>query len=446
MMIRIALIIAILGCLSLTATWLAGNPGNVSITWLGYEIETSFAFLIFAITTAVVTGLIIYHLLFALLRTPKNISRNRAMRHQQEGLRVLTEAIAAITVSEYDMAQRLTRRAEKLLDAPPITLLLSAQLSQLKGDDGKAKEYLEEMLKNPETEYLAMRGLIENARRHNDYFLALAHAERAYASRPGNKWVLMTLIDLYSYLGRWQEAQMTVERSLKKRHFTRDEARRYSAIIHFEQGKRLLKEGDENSALQFFAQAHAKYVGFIPVALTYATLKADYASKEEAAKIIRETWRMAPHPALAEKYISLFSSEKEDQFIKRVEKLVKFNPSHKESRLAVAAGAIQASRWQQAREQLALVLSEEENARACKLMAEIEQKESGNVTNAAQWLIRATNAAPEPGWSCSNCGHISQQWDIHCDSCGSFDTISWKITTFPYLGKSERSELTLVSA
>lgn len=442
-MLRLIFVIAFLAVISLSATWLAGNPGSVSVTWLGYAIETSFAFLVFALFVGLFVGLIAYHLLSILLRAPQNLSRSRTMRHQQEGLRVLTEAIAAITVSEYDTAKRLTRRAEKLLDSPPITLLLSAQLSQLQGDDGKAKEYLEEMLKNPETEYLAMRGLIENARKHNDYFLALAHAERAYVMRPTNTWVVMSLIDLYSYLGRWQEALQTVEKSLKKRLFTREQARRYASIINYEHGKRLLKEKDETSAMQFFMESHAKYQGFVPATLAIATLKSDYANKDEAAKIIRDTWKITPHPALAELYIYLFRSETEDQLIKRVRKLVKANPQDKESRLALAQAAITARNWDVARENLSSVLSDEENARACKMMATIEQSESNNAANAAQWLMRSANAAPEASWSCNNCGSTASEWALHCDHCGAFDTIEWAVKTFPYIQKSQKSELTL---
>ena len=83
----------------------------------------------------------------------------------------------------------MTRRADKLLDHAPATLLLSAQTAQLEGDEGAARTF-QEMLKHQETEFLGLRGLLAQAMKDGDWESALTLARRAYLRRPNTPWVL----------------------------------------------------------------------------------------------------------------------------------------------------------------------------------------------------------------------------------------------------------------
>ena len=42
------------------------------------------------------------------------------------------------------------------------------------------------------------------------------------------------------------------------------------------------------------------------------------------------------------------------------------------------------------------------------------------------WLAKALNASRGPQWICDKCNHVHAAWMPICESCGAFDTLSWK--------------------
>ena len=60
-------------------------------------------------------------------------------------------------------AQRQAKKADVLLNEPPLTMLLSAQAAQLDGDEQAAEGYFRAMLEREETRFLGLRGLITQA-------------------------------------------------------------------------------------------------------------------------------------------------------------------------------------------------------------------------------------------------------------------------------------------
>jgi uncharacterized membrane-anchored protein len=59
-MLNLLLLLTFLTCLGITAGWLAENPGNVTIFWFDYRIDTSFSFLL--AVALVLTALLSYAL------------------------------------------------------------------------------------------------------------------------------------------------------------------------------------------------------------------------------------------------------------------------------------------------------------------------------------------------------------------------------------------------
>ncbi|MCW5773849.1 MAG: hypothetical protein KIT16_19565, partial [Rhodospirillaceae bacterium] len=61
----------------------------------------------------------------------------------------------------------------------------------------------------------------------------------------------------------------------------------------------------------------------------------------------------------------------------------------------------------------------------CRLMAELEQSESGNAVAARDWLAHAAEAEAEPAWLCRTCGAAAREWSALCGHCGGFDSLAW---------------------
>jgi HemY protein len=64
--------------------------------------------------------------------------------------------------------------------------------------------------------------------------------------------------------------------------------------------------------------------------------------------------------------------------------------------------------------------------RALTIMAAIERGEGGDDAVVRAWLTKALSASRGPEWVCDKCQHINAAWSPVCDSCGGFDTLSWR--------------------
>ncbi len=176
--------------------WLADRPGAVTITWLGYQIETT-AFVATVAVGLLVVGLI---LLWALLRylftRPAAIAAHVRERRRQQGYDALSRGLLAIGVGDRAQAQRYAGIAGRNLPRDPLTALLRAQAAQLKGDRAAARRAFEAMLDRPETELLGLRGLFLEAKRGEDNDAARALAEQAVKRDPKLGWGVTALFDM----------------------------------------------------------------------------------------------------------------------------------------------------------------------------------------------------------------------------------------------------------
>src|SRR6185437_12271456 len=106
------------------------------------------------------------------------------------------------------------------------------------------------------------------------------------------------------------------------------------------------------------------------------------------SRIIETAWKANPHPDLAEAYAHLRLGDSARERLTRIEALAQKTPGHVESALAVARVAIDAHEFGVARVMLKPLLNEP-TQRVAELMAEIEERESGDEGRAREWMARA---------------------------------------------------------
>jgi HemY protein len=419
----IALVIA-------AAVFIADQPGSVAVTWQGWEIDTSVAVMAFATLAAGFAVAVLFTLLRVVVRGPRAWSRGRRERRRRKGYRALTQGMVAVAAGDAEEAQKLARKADTLLAEPPLTLLLSAQAAQLNGDETAATRYFTAMLERPETEFLGLRGLFMQALRGGDEATALRLAERAKVLRPKTPWVLSQLLELQARAGRWQPAEATLLEATRRKTMKPGESRHRHAVLLHEHAGEAEAEGRATEAMRLETKAHALEPGFAPVAVRYARTLAVRGQKRRARRALEAAWRVTPHPAVAEAYATLFADEPPLQRLKQVERLAALNPTHVESRLALAHAALEAQLWGEARRHLAAAQSDGVDSappRVCRAMAEIEEREHGDHAAARSWLERAAaSAVPDPAWVCESCGYEAADWTALCPSCRSFATLDWQ--------------------
>ena len=424
LILKIAILVAI-------AVWLADRPGSVQIVWQGYVIEISFAMFVLAIALLMVLAGFTYWLWRVLIRSPSTIARARMLARRERGYDALTGGLVAIAAGDADSAKRLSKRASVLLDGPPLAELLAAQAAQLGGDEKTAHDRFESMLERPETEFLGLRGLLNEALGKQDWLTALETANRARRLNADTPWLLKISLELEVRLRKWLDAQNTLAQLVRAGHLSTAEGQRMRAAILMERSREAEADDDVDRALELAGEAARQQPDLVPAIGRSATLLGRLGKTRQASKMIEKVWAAQAHPDLAAVYREL-GGEGEGAVarVKRLEVLYKAAPQESAGLLALAEAEMEARLFGAARAHLTQIA--EGNAhqaatrRVFRRLAELEVAETGNGDAARTWLERATQAPPDPVWVCDACGAVSRTWSAVCPRCGGFATMSWR--------------------
>jgi HemY protein len=409
------------------AIWIADRPGHVSFDWLGWRVDTSVGVLLAALRLLMAAAAVLYRLWHVIVRGPRRLSERRGERQRLKGYRALTQGMVAVAAGDAEEAKRQARIAHGLLKEPPLTLLLAAQAAQLSGDETAARRYFTAMLERPETAFLGMRGLLNQALAKGDVGEALKLASKAHEERPQAGWAAKALLDLELKQGEWISARRTAKAAEKLKVIDRERHRRIEGISTLEQAR---LEAESVRATALARDAVRLLPDFVPALAIEARLLARAGREREAEKILEKAWsRGLGHPTIANAYAAIRPNESALDRARRFEKLTRGRPDATESRLTLAETAIAAGLWGPARSNLEAVVAAERAApssRLCRLMARLEEGEHGDLAAARRWLMAAADAPPDPAWVCNHCGATAGDWTARCGHCGEFDSLAWK--------------------
>ena len=424
-MVRTLIYVAALAVVSAVAVWVVEHPGTVSLHWRNYLIESSLAMLVLGVVVLAALIAALYHMLRWFYIGPRRLRAARAIRRRQRGYRALSHGLAAAAAGDPEAARRAARVAEGLLGEPPLTLLLTAQAAQLEGDETAAATAFRMMLDSPETEFLGLRGLLVQAVRKGDTDTALTLARRAFEISPRTGWVLSNLVDLEIAAGNWEEAERSVEAAVNARRLDSGQGRRRRALLFHQRAVAADRAGRAGQAADLARKALALAPGFVPAALLSARLAIGSGRHRHARKAIERCWAAAPHPDLALAYLDTLETADPLSRVKALAPLLKPDGSV-EGHIAIAEAALGAQLWGTAREHLGQAARRGPTARLCRLMATLEEAENGDADAARQWLLRASDAPPDPAWVCAGCGAPTPEWTLYCGACNAFDSLRWR--------------------
>ncbi len=422
-MIRVFLFLLVVALAALGVAWLAEHPGEVAMTWQGWRIETSLVVLLASIIVLVIVLMILWTLLRLVFGGPAALAGYFRSRRREKGLKALSRGMIATAAGDHRRARRYAREARKQMRDEPLTLLLQAQSAQLAGDRRNAAQAFEAMLADPQTEVLGLRGLFIEAQRAGDQQAARLHAERAAELAPGLPWAANALLDFQTGEGDWRAALGTIERNAENGLIDSKEAKRKRAVLLTAQAMER-EENESDGALDQALEAHRLAPELVPAAVVAGRLAASHGSTRKATRLLEKTWRLFPHPDVADVYIHARPGDSARDRLKRARALAAIRPAEPEGKIAVAAAAIDARDWQAARESLAPLLEEAPSRRVCLLMAEIEEGEHGDTGRVREWLARALRAPRDPAWVAD--GYVTDQWGPVSPVSGRLDAFEWR--------------------
>ena len=249
---------------------------------------------------------------------------------QERGYRALTQGMVALAAGDANEAKRQAKRAEALLDAPPLTMLLAAQAAQLQGEEEAATAYFKDMLKSEETAFLGLRGLLIQAQKSGNNDEALRLVERAHRLKPKTIWVLNTMYDLHTSGHKWAEAARALDGLVKIGVVERKVANRRKAAMELIQIAEAKARGDGHARLAGSKLAHKLSRDWVPTSIGLAETLVDLNKTRQARRFIEKSWVKTPHPRLLEIYRRCLFEDNPIEHLNRIERLVAKNSSHPE--------------------------------------------------------------------------------------------------------------------
>ena len=425
-MTRVILLALLILLVAVSAAWLKQHPGTVTVEWLGWRADTSVAMLAFVIGVVTVLGALGYRFWRFLRRLPILIADALRLRRRRKGYEALSAGMIAAAAGDSGEAQKQARRADALLQDLSATRLLRAEAARMGGDTATARRTYEEMSESPETALIGLRGLLDQAEAAGDRAEALRLAEKAYRQYPKAPGIAERLFHLQLDFGQWAAADRTLAEALRNKVFAASDARRWRAAVLVERSRFAERDGETEAALSFARDAQQLDPDLVPAAAQQARLLGEQGKTRRAQRLLEKIWPKHPHPDIAAAYGALYESEEPLQRVKRYQRLLSFRPDHAEGHIALAEAALDAALWGEARAHLGQAADRALTPRVCRLYADLEEAEHGNIAESRQWLERAASAEPDPAWVCESCGSVASSWGARCDNCGGFDTMAWR--------------------
>ncbi len=239
-------------------------------------------------------------------------------------------------------------------------------------------------------------------------------AREAEATRPGAAWLRDERTELAVRTGDWSQALAIAGPAAPKAAFAVAAA---EAAPNADAGTRLARQTWKDNPR------------FVPAALAYARRLRDSGREDRAQEVLRQGWKQAPHPELAD--MAMAGGDNDAARLRVANSLAAMAPADPESNLLLArahleAGlTVEARRYAEQAQQAGL-----RQKRLYLLLADLEAVEHGDseLGRVAQHdaLRHAAVAEPDPTWHCEVCGVAQETWLPVCPACHAAGRISWR--------------------
>ena len=416
------------------ASWLGAQPGMLSLEWLGWQMEMRTSLAVALLVVLAVALLSLDRLLRGLLSLPAWFGRNLARRRTESGHRALALGLMAVSAGEPDEARRQASRAQRLLAAPQLTDLLSAQAAHLSGDHRAADRYFTTLTRDRDTAFLGHVGLARLALEKDEPEAALAAARTALEIRPKSALAARQVMILEAERGQWSAALPALSVVIAAGSADDAEAalltRQKAALSYLESQS---ADGAGDDAMRRRGQitkaqaALAAWPGFWPAALHLADLHAQAGSPKKAVKPLETAFRHMPHYAVAARLRTLWRVNEGASVARLMRLIPKDGQLADEGRLVVAQMALDIGLVGEARRLLDEIDPAHRDAAGWRLVARLVAEDETSAEAAETDALRQAGEAPRPRrWQCTSCQLVHESWQPHCGGCAGFATLDWQ--------------------
>lgn len=393
------------------AVWVGQNPAQVEITWLGYQISTSFAaILVFAFVLWVVLRLI-----FAPFAFMDFLQKRATASKQQNKNKLMIEFLTATGTGDSGKYAALGQRIDSAFaENPELRDLMLLNISS----GATKKEVLENLSKDKGTKLLALKTKIEQAEVGDNKDEALTLYKEAFDKFPKAGFIAPKYISLLALFGRWDELKETAKKALKYGSVTKEQYKRYLSCALLEQGitsyndALIIKAADVDDTN-------------IAAGLNAAKSLGKQGHKYKAFNLLERLWKLSPCIEIYDTALLITADDKPYKRLKKVEKLIKSNKSAGLKDILLADIYAKSGLWGQAKSLAARY--EDKNPSSVLLNRVKAEIANGENPDSAEAKTLSDIAADSPlpcSWQCQNCSTEFSEWHAICPTCTSFGTIS----------------------
>ena len=307
---KIVLFLMIVVAIAFGATYLMDGDntiiGDLMITLGGVEYTLSAIEAVIVLTLLVVLIWVVLKLLSLLVATLRfingddtAISRYFNRSRERRGYRALSEGMMALASGDADAAMTKAVQAERYLQQPTLTNLLAAQAAEMSGNTTRAEQIYKELIKDPQTRFVGVRGIMKQRIASGDTDVALKLAQKAFELKPKHEEVQDVLLRLQAKSHDWQGARKTLGAKLKQGKIPRDVHKRREAVLALSQAADVIDEENSIEKREAAIEANRLSPDLVPAAAMAAREYIAQGKPKLAVRVIKKAWEIQPHPELA---------------------------------------------------------------------------------------------------------------------------------------------------
>lgn len=431
-LIKIVLFVALVAAAAWGAGMLLETDGGIRVSVANTEftlgpLESVIGLLVLLLAVWLlikIVGLIVAFLRF-LNGDETAITRYFARNRERKGYDALAEGMMALASGDGRVALTKADKADRYLNRPDLTTLLTAQAAEQAGDRARAEQAYKKLLADDRTRFVGVQGIMKQKLAEGDTATAMKLAEKAFALKPRHEGTQDVLLKLQANEHDWSSARRTLGAKLKHGSLPRDVYKRRDAVLALGEAKDILNESNPIEAREAAIEANRLSPDLIPAAVMASDGLVAQDKKRYATRVIRKAWQVAPHPDLAAAFARIEPDEDPLQRVQRFAVLTNQHPDHPETKMLLSELYISAEDFPAARKALGTLPEEDPTPRSLTIMAAIERGSGADDAVVKGWLARALTAPRGPQWVCESCKKAHVTWDPVCDNCGGFDTMTW---------------------
>ena len=432
MFLRVIILILFILVGGAAASWLALQPGVIRVQWLGWELETRTSLAVAALVIAGLVLLLFDRLVVGIFNMPGLFGRWLSRRRAKSGHQALALGLMAVSAGEPAEAKRQAARAQRLLSAPWLTDLLSAQASHLSGDRNAAGRYFKSLTKDGDTAFLGHIGLARLALEDERADVALKEARKALNLKPKSALAARQVMVLEAERENWSAAlpALGVVSAADKSGRDADLIARQKAALGYLDALEHLEVEDggdreRKRAVVGLQGALKAWPEFWPAALKLAELHVQAGSARKARQVLEQSFKDMPHGEVAAQIDELLKLN-EGKFVAALIKLIPASGEMCDEARCVVAGAAHSHGLTGEAKRLVEAIDERHrDVDAWRLVARLAA--DGEDPAAERQALDAAGDAPRARrWQCSNCQTVHEDWQPHCGNCAAFATIDWR--------------------